>query len=463
MTPEPVDVTPDPAGVAPEAAAAPTGAETTPKARTISRRRLIGVDILIGFTTLLLIVGMFSIWANRLLFNPDNWSNTSTQLLQNPDIRSATANYVVDQLYANVNVAALIRQGLPPRLAPLADPAAGALRNAAVQGTELALSRPRVQSLWAQANRAADQTFINVVNGGKGAVSTNNGAVTLNLGAILENVAARLGLPSGLTSKLPPNVATLTVFKAHQLKTVHNSGKAIKGLALWLTILCPLLYLLAIFLAKGHRRRTLMTVGFAGIFAGVLVFFGRNILQTQITNSLTNDASLRPAIHATIGIGTQLLSGVAGAVVFMGVLLVIAAWFAGPARLARLGREAIAPFLRDHVAATYAITLGLLALLFLWDPIPATGTPAGIITFIVLGLVATELLRTQTAREFPEARAGAATHAVRTRLAGMRRSQATNTAPASTADQLRQLAELRDQGSLSDAEYQAAKEKLLRG
>ena len=103
---------------------------------------------------------------------------------------------------------------MPPQLQGLAGPAAGALRNAAVQGTELALERPRVQNLWAQANRAADQTFINVVNGGKGAVSTNGGAVTLNLGAILEDVAARLGLPSGLSSKLPPNVANLTVFKA---------------------------------------------------------------------------------------------------------------------------------------------------------------------------------------------------------------------------------------------------------
>ena len=52
----------------------------------------------------LLIVGIFSVWANRLLFNPDNWSNTSTQLLSNPTIRSSTANYLVDQLYANVNV-----------------------------------------------------------------------------------------------------------------------------------------------------------------------------------------------------------------------------------------------------------------------------------------------------------------------------------------------------------------------
>ena len=127
---------------------------------SISRRRLIGVDVLIGVTTLLAMVAMFAVFANRQLFNPDNWSKTSTQLLQNQQIRSATANYVVDQLYANVNVAELIKSGLPPQLQGLAAPAAGALQNAAVSGAELALTRPKVQTLWANANRAADQAFV---------------------------------------------------------------------------------------------------------------------------------------------------------------------------------------------------------------------------------------------------------------------------------------------------------------
>jgi Short C-terminal domain len=437
--------------------------------RSISRRRLIGVDALITVTTVLLIIAMFSVWANRLLFNPDNWANTSTQLLQNSDIRSSTANYLVDQLYANYDVAGLIKQNLPSRLQGLAAPAAGALRNAAVQGTELALSRPRVQNLWREANRAADQTFIAVVNGGGPRVSVNQGVVTLNLGVILDNIAARLGLPSNLSSKLPPNVANLTIFKSNQLKTVQNGGQAIKGLALWLTILCPLLYALAVFLATGHRRRTLMTVGFAAIFAGIVVFFGRNILQTQITNSLTDDASLRPAIRATIGIGTELLVEVAGAVIFMGVLLVISAWFAGPARIARAAREAIAPFLRDSPGGTYAVTLGLLALLFIWDPIPATGTPAGIITFTVLGLFATAVLRVQTEREFPDARHGAATHAIRTRMSGRRGDHsptgspgtAAAAQPTSAVDQLKQLSEMRDRGALTAEEYKAAKQQLL--
>jgi len=436
-----------------------------PGTARISRKRLIGVDILIGVTTILLVVAIFATWANRLLFSPDNWSKTSTQLLQNQNVRTTTANYVVDQLYANVNVAGLLKQALPTQFQGLAGPAAGALRNAAVQGTELALSRPRVQQLWAQANRAADQTFVDVVNGKKGTVGVNQGAVTLNLAAIVNNIASRLGLPSDVASHLPPNVANLVIFKSDQLKYVQNGGKAIKSLAFWLLVIVPLLYILALFLAKGHRRRTLMTIGFAGILAGVLVIAGRSILKGQITNALTSDASLQVTIHDVYGIATAILKDVASGAIFAGILLVAAAWFAGPARPARASRQAIAPFLREQTVATFGIVGGLLILLFIWDPIPATGKPIGILVFIVLALLGTYLLIQQTAVEFPEARSGTATHSIRTRVASMRQSRQSggSSAPSgpTTADQLKQLADLRDSGAITADEYQSAKAQLL--
>jgi hypothetical protein len=440
---------------------------TQPAGAGISRRRLIGVDILIGITTILLVVAIFATWANRLLFSPDNWSKTSTQLLQNPNVRATTANYVVDQLYANVDVAGLLKQALPTQFQGLAGPAAGALRNAAVSGTQLALSRPRVQQLWAEANRAADQTFVDIVNGKKGTIGVNQGAVTLNLAAIVNNIANRLGLPADVASHLPPNVANLVIFKSDQLKYVQNGGKAIKSLAFWLLVIVPLLYILALYLAKGHRRRTLMTIGFAGIFAGVLVIACRAILQGQITTALTSDASLQATIHDVYGIATAILKDVASGAIFAGILFVAAAWFAGPARLARASRQAIAPFLREQTAFTFGIVAGLLILLFIWDPIPATGKPIGILLFIVLAMLGTYLLIQQTAREFPEARSGAATQAMRTRVSNMRpggRSGGPNDAPGpTTADQLKQLADLRDSGALTPEEYQSAKTELLGG
>jgi hypothetical protein len=178
---------------------------------------------------------------------------------------------------------------------------------------------------------------------------------------------------------------------------------------LLLTILVPLLYVLAIFLARGRRRRTLMSVGFAIVLAGVLVFAARAILESAVVNSLVKVEANKPAADAIMSIATSMLSEIAGAFVFVGVPLIAAAWFAGPARLAVRGRRAIAPFLRDQAAPTFGIVVLVMVLIFIWGPIPAMHRPAGIIVFLALALVGTEVLRRQTAAEFPDTHAGAGT------------------------------------------------------
>jgi hypothetical protein len=387
-------------GAAPATSDAP--GETVESAGSSTRGRRILVQVLIWGTTVLAVVAIFAVWANRQLFNPDNWANTSTRLLQNEKVRNATANYLVDQLYANVDVAGEIKARLPAQLQPLAAPAAGALQNSAIAASQRALADARVQEIWKQSNRAADQSFIDIVNGGKGAVQSSNGTVTLDLSQIIANITNRLGLPD-VSSKLPPSAAHLTVLKSDDLKLVQNGGKALKGLALLLTILVPVLYALAIVLARGRRRKTLMTVGIAIVFAGVIVLAGRSLLESQTVSALVKSDANRPAASEVVSIATSMLSEIAGAFVIVGIPLILAGWFAGPARLAVRARRAIAPFLREQPGLTFAITGSIMLLIFIWRPIPATGRPAGIIVFLALAFLGTEVLRRQTAREFPEA------------------------------------------------------------
>ncbi len=361
------------------------------------------MQVIIWGTTVLAVLAIFAVWANRQLLNPDNWSNTSTQLLQNADIREATSNYLVDQLYANVNVEQELKAKLPPLLAPLAGPLAGGLRSLATEAAQRALATPKVQEVWKHANREADKSFVTIVEGGHGAVAITHGEVTLDLAAIVTSITDRLGLPN-VASKLPPSVATLKVLKSNQLKFVQDAGKALKGLALLLTIIVPLLYALAIALARGYRRRTLMMVGSAILTAGILVYLGRNIIVSQVSSSLVKTESVKPAAEAVLSIATSRLSEIAGAFIFVAIVLMAAAWFAGPAKLAVRARHAIAPFLRHQPGWTYGIVTGIMALIFIWDPIPATGKAAGIIVFLALAYLGTYVLRRQTEAEFPDAR-----------------------------------------------------------
>jgi len=213
-------------------------------------------------------------------------------------------------------------------------------------------------------------------------------------------------------------------------------------------------------------------VGFAGVVAGLLVVLGRDILQTQLANALTSDASLRPTVIAVIGINTAILGQVAGAIIAGGLVLVAAAWVGGPARAAMGLRRSIAPFLRQHEVAPYAITVAIMALIFIWNPIHATGTPAGIIVFTVLALLGTFVLRRETIQEFPDAVAGDAMETLRTRVSTIRAPRrapdppAPASAPAAppaatTADQLGTLADLRERDAITPEEYESAKAQLL--
>src|SRR5262245_36549837 len=176
-----------------------------------TRARRIWVRAILALATLLAVLAIFAIWADRQLLNPTHWANTSTELLQKPTIRTALSSYLIDQLYANVDVSGEIKSGLPTRLAPLAGPISGALHTVAEEATKRALATPQVQNVWRRANRAADQTLVTIVNGGGRRVQIQGGTVSLNLREIVADLARRLGLPPDIAAKLPASVANLRV------------------------------------------------------------------------------------------------------------------------------------------------------------------------------------------------------------------------------------------------------------
>jgi FtsH-binding integral membrane protein len=94
-----------------------------------------------------------------------------------------------------------------------------------------------------------------------------------------------------------------------------------------------------------------------------------------------------------------MLSEIAGAFVIIGVPLIAAAWFAGPARWATSTRSKLAPLMGAHPLGALGAVATVLVLIFIWGPIPATHRPLGIIVFTVLALTGTELLRRQIERE----------------------------------------------------------------
>ncbi len=61
--------------------------------------------VLVVVAALIGLVSALNIWVKRQALDTENWTNTSSQLLENSEIRNAISVYLVDQVYENVDVA----------------------------------------------------------------------------------------------------------------------------------------------------------------------------------------------------------------------------------------------------------------------------------------------------------------------------------------------------------------------
>ena len=366
--------------------------------------------------SVLAFAAILAVWANRQLLNTDNWTRTSTQLLDDRVIRDQLAIYLVDQMYASVDVPGELGAALPERLQPLAAPIAGGLRQLAEQATRGALSRPRARALWENANREAQIALLTTLEGDSKVVSDTGGDVTLDLSALLEQMQERVGIGGRVAERLPASAAQITIMRADQLESAQNGLKLIRGLPVVLVGLSLALFGIALAIAPGWRRNALRVYGIGFVVAGAAALLAEDQAGQALVNALVqNEANEQAAANAWT-ISTALLVEAAWAAIFYGLFMFIAASLAGPSQPAVAIRRAIAPY-ASRPAVAYA-TLGVFVVLLLWwAPTPATREPALALILIVLLAAGTEALRRQLVREHPDADMGVAIERVRERAA----------------------------------------------
>ena len=151
------------------------------------------------------------------------------------------------------------------------------------------------------------------------------------------------------------------------------------------------LYGLAIYLAGPRRRQALRSVGFGFVVAGVLSLLLRGVAGNTVIDALAGNESVKPAVEAVWSIGTGLLVTVAVSAITFGILLVIAAWLAGPTRIATALRREAAPYLRERRGTTYAVVAFVFLVLVLWAPVAAFEKPIGLLLLAALMVLGTEV------------------------------------------------------------------------
>ncbi len=413
--------------------------------------------------TIVTLLAIFSIWANRQLLNTDNWVSTSDRLLTNEKVDERLANYLAEEVFTGERLEAKLEEALPPKLAPLASAVAGGLHGLAPQVAQRLLEAPRLQALWSDANRRAHEELLQVLDGGGTTVSTANGTVTLDLRPLVETLGERVGA-NELGEQLPVGAGRLTIIHSDELEVAQKGVKLLRRLPIVLTLLALILFGLAIYFGGPRRREALRAAGIGFIVAGALVLVLRSLGGHYVVDALAKTDTGKPAFEAVWTIATSLLATVAKSALAFGILVFLAAWLAGPTALATALRREAAPYVRASQAAAYAAAAAVFLILVWWAPVVAFRKPLGMLVLAVLLAIGAELLRLQILRDFPHAEHGEIGARLKSRteglLRGRDRAAGDDPAAARVAD-LERLATLHREGSLDDAEFAAAKSAVL--
>jgi hypothetical protein len=420
---------------------------------------------------LLLLLSSFAVWVDRVALNTGVFVDTSSELVEDDAIRSAVATRAVDELYASVDVAELLEERLPDDYQSLSGPAAAGVRQASYQIVDRALERPAMQRLWALALEESHRTLVQVLEGGGDRVSTEGGIVNLDLRPIVLDSADRIGLRDEVEDRLPADAGTIEVLRSDELDTAQDAFQLLNTLAWLLPVLTLGAFALVVWLA-GDRRRAVRRIGVTTLVVGVVGLVAARLTGSYVVDSLVAETETRDAAGNAWDILSELLRGSFKWLVAVGLLLLVAAWLAGPGRQAIAARRWLAPALRERMWP-YVVLAIVALILVLTGPVSDFARFLAVLALVALGALWIEVTRRQTREEFPEATMPELFAGTRSRVASWwderraaTRETPTAAAPATSGDvtgRLSALADLHGRGELTDEEYASAKARVLAG
>lgn len=402
------------------------------------------------------------VWVKRQLLDTTEWVRASDRVLAEPAVQSALADYIVNEIYSNVDVQAELADKLPGDWSGIAGTLAGALRAPATGGVEKLLGTPQVRKAWHDANEVAHRTLVNVLEDKMKYGSSSDGKVVLDLGSVVKAVATQLGLPKAIVDRIPPTAGQITLIQSKDLATAQKLVVLVKWMSLGLTVLILALYAFAVWLAAGARRRMLRNAGWSLVIVGIVLIIARRVTGNFVVGVIS-DKRYSAAGKVVYAIASEVLFRTAWVLIAYGLVIALGMILIGPSRIMLAVRRFVAPVFTLDALVYWGGSAVLFVLLMLWAPTPVFDTwSTTLLLAILVGLGLWELRR-RALREFPDRRfdldgvkdsVDSGWHSVSGRVRGLLGGD-------DDVAKLERLRELHASGALSDEEYASAKAKLL--
>jgi hypothetical protein len=336
-----------------EAAEGRPAGSLAPAGGSRTRRYLVGVLIVIS--CLAVVVSGVTIWTHYTVMDTDGYMELVGPVGKNPESIRALSDYIAARVVEATDLQARTAEALPPEAAFLAAPITGAVNSFIADGADKVLSSDKAYELWLQINRFAHERILALLRGDATYTYIEGDDVKLDTLPLISQVLVWLDgkLPGGLSTRfsppviepgtdpataiqqvsswsgrtLPADFGQITLLKSDSLGPAQTAVRWFDALV-WVIPIVTLVFVAVTIWLSRSRRRTLIELG---IGVAVALILTRVIVKKgaeAVVNGLEGGNGLsvvKDVVNASLGPLTTITIWI----VVIGVIVAVAAWFAG--------------------------------------------------------------------------------------------------------------------------------------
>src|SRR6516164_437974 len=391
-----------------------------PPRRRVSWRTPVSA-LLIVIGCVLAPVAVVGVWTANQVSDTNRDVANIEPLIHDPAIQNALTDKITTAITTRLNVTGLSSQAADTltsrgftRVGSLLKTFGPAL-SSAVTGyvhnfVHKVITSERFANAWVEVNRVAHQTLVQALSGQGGSITVSNGQVTLDLApfiAIVKQDLAARGFT--LVNSLPPIHPTIALFSSKTLVQAQTLYRLINDLKIVLPIATLVLIAAGVYIARDHRRALIGAgLGFAAsmLVLGALLLVFRGVYLNSVPNSVFPADAAAAAFDTLV----RFIKVALRALLVLGLVVAIGAFFSGPSVTAvrsRAGIRSAFDWLRStgerrgistgpagrwtyaHRHALRICAVGLAAIIFVFQGRP---TAASVIVLVILLLVVLGLI-----------------------------------------------------------------------
>ena len=378
------------------------------------------------------LVSALALWAHRIVFDTDAYVRVVAPVAQDPQARSAVADFVAAKTVQAVNLNDRIESALPSSAKMAAPALTQALQQYLADEVRKVLATTAAQQLWVDINRLAHEQLISALRDQNKFITVGHEDVRLNLLPLVavalqkleDKIPRLLGkdvtlpridpatapddirtlLQDALGRKLPADFGTIALLHGDTGYRAKQTLKLFNNLVILVVLLTVVLVAAALLVAV-RRWRTALWLGLGALLA----FAGARVIEARLERAAVDAIKSQGGAAVARSVLASAIASLNGFLVWIavaGVIVTVAAFLAGRpewlramgggfARLFGVASDLSTPdtgagrWMAEHLdlLRVAGVAVAVVVLLFV------TGSVAGV-TAVVLALIVYELALT---------------------------------------------------------------------